>query len=96
VRLADEVSEQVGDLLSGLTLVITGTLAGFSRDESKAAVENLGGKVTGSVSGKTTAVVAGESPGGSKLNKAADLGVPVVDEATFVRLLAEGPEALED
>jgi DNA ligase (NAD+) len=96
VRLADEVSEQVGDLLSGLTLVITGTLAGFSRDESKAAVENLGGKVTGSVSGKTTAVVAGESPGGSKVNKAADLGVPVVDEATFVRLLAEGPEALED
>jgi len=94
VRLADEQSEQVGDLLAGLTLVITGTLAGFSREESKAAVENLGGKVTGSVSGKTTAVVAGESPGGSKVSKAADLGVPIVDEATFVRLLAEGPTAL--
>jgi DNA ligase (NAD+) len=94
VRLADEESEQVGDLLAGVTLVITGTLAAFSRDESKAAVENLGGKVTGSVSGKTTAVVAGESPGGSKVNKAADLDVPIVDEATFVRLLAEGPGAL--
>ena len=74
---------------------ITGTLADFSRDESKAAVEERGGKVTGSVSGKTTAVVAGESPGGSKMTKAVDFNVPIVDEALFVRLLAEGPPALD-
>ena len=96
VRLADEEPEATtGDLLAGVTLVITGTLAGFSRDESKAAVEQRGGKVTGSVSGKTTAVVAGESPGGSKMTKAADLDVPIVDEALFVRLLAEGSPALD-
>ncbi|MDH5372508.1 MAG: hypothetical protein OEX97_06155, partial [Acidimicrobiia bacterium] len=67
----------------------------FARDEAKLAVEERGGKVTGSVSKKTTAVVAGDSPGGSKLSKAAELSVPVIDEAAFVRLLDQGPAVLE-
>jgi DNA ligase (NAD+) len=83
------------DALEGVTLVITGTLEGFGRDEAKAAVIERGGKVTSSVSKKTTAVVVGESPG-SKLAKAQQLGVPIVDEETFVRLLEEGPAVLAD
>lgn len=93
VRVSDPEPEARGDALAGLTLVITGTLADFSRDSAKAAVETLGGKVTGSVSGKTSALVAGESAG-SKLAKAESLGVRVLDEAEFKALLAEGPAAV--
>jgi DNA ligase (NAD+) len=91
VRLDDPEPEggAASDLLAGVTVVITGTLDGFSRDEAKLAVEERGGKVTGSVSAKTTAVIAGESPG-SKLAKAESLGVPVLDEAGFARLLETG------
>ena len=90
VRMSDPVDESEGsDLLAGVTVVITGSLDAFSRSEAKAAVENRGGKVTGSVSGKTTALIAGASPG-SKQTKALDLGVPVLDEAAFVRMLEEG------
>ncbi len=97
VQLSDSEPEAAtGDRLSGVTLVVTGTLAGFSRDEAKAAVEERGGKVTGSVSKKTTAVVAGDSPGGSKLTKAVELGVPIIDEGRFVLLLDQGPPALGD
>lgn len=95
VRLEDPESEAGGtsDLLRGVTVVVTGTLEGFSRDGAKAAVEERGGKVTGSVSKKTSAVVAGANPG-SKLQKAETLGVPVLDEAAFARLLDEGAAAL--
>jgi len=94
VRLADPQEEGVDrGLLAGMTLVITGTLSGFSRDQARAAVEDRGGKVASSVSKKTTAVVVGESPG-SKAQKAQELGVPMLDEAAFTRLLAEGPAAL--
>jgi len=91
VRLADaaEVGVDRG-LLAGVTLVITGTLEGYSRDQARAAVEDRGGRVVASVSRKTTAVVVGESPG-SKAQKAQELGVPELDEAAFARLLAEGP-----
>lgn len=82
------------DLLKGVTLVVTGTLARFGREEAKAAVIERGGKVTSSVSKKTTAVVVGESPG-SKLQKAEQLGVPILDEEMFARLLDEGPAVLE-
>ena len=75
--------------------MVTGTLDGFSREGAKAAVEERGGRVTSSVSARTSAVVAGEAPGGAKLAKAAELGVPVVDEEAFVRLLAQGSGILE-
>jgi DNA ligase (NAD+) len=74
-------------------VVITGTLEALSRTEAEEAVIARGGKVTSSVSKRTSYVVAGESPG-SKLAKAESAGVPVLDEAAFVRLLADGPEAL--
>ena len=94
VRLEDPEPEGgVDDALAGVTLVITGTLDRFSRDAAKAAAEARGARVSGSVSAKTTAVVAGAG-GGSKLARAAELGVPVLDEAAFERLLAEGRGAL--
>jgi DNA ligase (NAD+) len=72
--------------LSGSTYVVTGTLEGFSRDEARKALEAKGAKVADSVSKKTTGVIVGESPG-SKLAKAEQLGVPVLDETAFERLL---------
>ena len=72
--------------LTGSTYVVTGTLEGFSRDEARKALEEKGAKVADSVSKKTTGVIAGESPG-SKLAKAEQLGVPVLDEAALKKLL---------
>jgi DNA ligase (NAD+) len=66
--------------------VVTGTLEGYTRDEARKALEELGAKVADSVSKKTTGVIAGESPG-SKLAKAEQLGVPVLDEPAFEQLL---------
>jgi DNA ligase (NAD+) len=77
--------------LDGKSVVVTGTLAGFSRQEAEAAVRDAGGKATGSVSAKTDYVVAGENAG-SKLTKAQELGVPILDEGGFRRVLA-GEEA---
>ncbi len=73
--------------LEGTTIVLTGTLSGFSRDQAKEGLEALGAKVAGSVSKKTSYVVAGEEAG-SKLTKAKELGVPVLDEAGLQQLLA--------
>ena len=75
-----------GGPLSGMTIVVTGTLEGFSRDEAKSAIERLGGKTTDSVSKKTSYVVVGASPG-SKVAKAEKAGVPILDEAGFRELL---------
>ena len=80
----------VPQTLSGRAVVVTGTLEGFNRDEVEAAIKLRGGKAPGSVSKKTTAVVVGDGPGASKLAKAIELGVPVLDEAAFVRLLETG------
>jgi DNA ligase (NAD+) len=80
-------------LLAGVTVVITGTLRGMSRDEAGEAVRAAGGKVSSSVSKKTNFVVAGENAG-SKHDKAVELGVPILDEAAFGALLAGGPEAV--
>jgi DNA ligase (NAD+) len=76
---------------AGWTFVITGTLAGKSRDEATAIIEKLGGKVTGSVSKKTRYVVAG-TEAGSKLDKARALGIEVLDEAQFEALIMKSSE----
>ncbi len=78
--------------LAGLTIVLTGTLAELTREEAAEAIGAQGGKVSGSVSKKTSFVVAGDSPG-SKLDKASSLGVPVLDEAGLRVLLTDGPQA---
>ncbi len=90
VRMADERDESVPRILAGLTIVVTGSLTGFSRDEAKEAIVTRGGKAAGSVSKKTDFVVAGDSPG-SKYDKAVELGVPVLDEDGFRQLLEDGP-----
>jgi DNA ligase (NAD+) len=99
VRLAEPghpgpgaLGSRAGGPLAGLTVVLTGTLDGFTREEAGQAITDRGGKVTGSVSKKTSFVVAGENPG-SKLDKAESLGVPVLDEAGLRVLLSDGPEA---
>lgn len=91
VRMAEDTTEGPRPL-TGLSVVITGSLEGFSRDSATEAVQQRGGKVTGSVSKKTDFVVVGENPG-SKYDKAIQLGVPVLAEAGFRQLLDNGPEA---
>jgi DNA ligase (NAD+) len=76
--------------LVGMSVVVTGSLEGFSRDGAEEAIVARGGKSPGSVSKKTTAVVVGAEPGAAKLSKATDLGVPILDEAAFVKLLETG------
>ncbi|WP_394740996.1 NAD-dependent DNA ligase LigA [Natronococcus roseus] len=81
--------EPGGDELEGLTFVFTGSLEGSTRDEAQETVEAHGGSATGSVSGNTDYLVAGESPGQTKLDDAADEDVPVLEEGEFRELLAE-------
>jgi len=88
--MADERDASVPRTLEGLTIVVTGSLTGFSRDDAKEAIVARGGKAAGSVSKKTAYVVAGDSPG-SKYDKAVELGVPVLDEEGFRNLLSQGP-----
>src|SRR5665648_557385 len=94
VRMADQRDESVPRTLEGLTVVVTGSLVKFSRDGAKEAIIARGGKSAGSVSKKTDFVVLGENAG-SKEGKARELGLRILDEAAFVRLLEGGPEALE-
>ncbi len=90
VRMADERDTELSPTLAGLTIVVTGSLSGFSRDEAREAIIVRGGKAAGSVSKKTSFVVAGDAPG-SKYDKAVELGVPILDEDGFRELLADGP-----
>jgi DNA ligase (NAD+) len=76
--------------LAGKTIVVTGTLAGFGREEAQRAIKDRGGKSAGSVSAKTYALVVGDEPGAAKVKKAVELGVPQIDEAAFGRLLQTG------
>ena len=75
---------------AGLTFVLTGTLSAFTRDEADEAITSRGGKSAGSVSKKTSYLIVGENPG-SKYDKAVELGVPILDEAAFVKLLGKMP-----
>jgi DNA ligase (NAD+) len=95
VRMEDEATERAPRTLEGITVVVTGSLEEFSRDEVKEAIGDRGGKVTGSVSKKTDFVVAGESPG-SKYDKAVSLGVPILDEAGLRTLLDDGLDAARE
>jgi DNA ligase (NAD+) len=96
VQLEDadfDPSRAAARLLAGVSVVITGTLAEFNREEAAEAVRQAGGKVTASVSKKTDFAVAGENAG-SKYDKAVELGVTILDEAGLRTLLADGPDAL--
>ncbi|MFZ3395188.1 NAD-dependent DNA ligase LigA [Rhodococcus sp. 7Tela_A2] len=95
VRMEDERDESIARTLEGLSIVVTGTLAGFSRDQAKEAILARGGKAAGSVSKKTAFVVVGDNPG-TKADKATDLGVPVIDEDAFRILLDQGPDAVRE
>ena len=92
--MADETDDSAPRTLEGLTIVVTGSLDGFSRDEAKEAILARGGKASGSVSKRTDFLVAGENAG-SKHDKAIQLKVPVLDEAGFRDLLEHGPPAQE-
>jgi DNA ligase (NAD+) len=95
VRMVDEVDTSVPRTLEGLSIVVTGSMEGFSRDEAKEAIMSRGGRAAGSVSKKTAFVVAGDAPG-SKYDKALELGVPLLDESGFRVLLERGPEAARE
>ena len=94
VRMQDERDESIERTLEGVTVVVTGTLNDFTRDSAKEAIIVRGGRASGSVSKKTHFVVAGASAG-SKLDKAESLGITVLDEDGFKKLLAQGPSAFE-
>jgi DNA ligase (NAD+) len=89
VRMADEVDESSPKTLAGLTIVVTGSLEGFSRDQAKEAILSRGGKAAATVSKKTDYVVMGENAG-SKADKARELGLAILDEGGFRALLASG------
>ena len=89
-------AKEKGDLFAGKTFVLTGTLSRYTRSEAKEIIENLGGKVSGSVSKKTSFVLAGEDAG-SKLQKAESLGVSVISEAEFEQMASGGaPQTQEE
>jgi DNA ligase (NAD+) len=83
----EEVAEEIPLTLAGLTFVITGALPSMSRDQAKALIERHGGRVTGSVSGRTDYLLVGESPGGTKYNKGRELGVPMIGETELLGML---------
>ncbi|MFM8267723.1 MAG: NAD-dependent DNA ligase LigA [Ilumatobacteraceae bacterium] len=90
VDFGNVVVREAPQVLAGRAVVITGTLTGYSREEAEAAVKDRGGKSPGSVSAKTFAVVVGAEPGASKVAKAEQLGVPMIDEVAFAQLLETG------
>ncbi|HET9444011.1 MAG TPA: NAD-dependent DNA ligase LigA [Acidimicrobiales bacterium] len=90
VNFTGPEAPRVAQTLAGMSIVVTGTLEGWSREAAEEAVKARGGRAPGSVSKKTTAVVVGEAPGAAKVSKAEELGVPLVDEGAFARLLETG------
>jgi DNA ligase (NAD+) len=92
VRMAEERDTSIVRNLEGMSIVVTGSLQTYSRDEAKESIMARGGKASGSVSKKTAFVVVGDAPG-SKYDKAVQLKVPILDEDGFRVLLEQGPEA---
>ena len=90
VNFIGPVLEETDNTLQGKVIVVTGTLQGFTRDQVAEAITSRGGKSPGSVSSKTSALVVGNNPGGSKLKKAEELGIPILDESGFQNLLKSG------
>ncbi len=90
VNFTGPTAPNVAQTMTGRSVVVTGTLEGWSREEAEDAVKVRGGKSPGSVSKKTTAVVVGDAPGAAKLAKAESLGVPILDEAGFTHFLETG------
>ena len=84
MSLSEEQMQQTSDRLAGLNIVISGVFARHSRDEYKALIEQHGGKNVGSISKKTSFILAGENMGPSKLEKAQKLGIELLDEDTFL------------
>lgn len=89
MQLSEEQIEGTSDKLSGKSIIISGVFTKHSRDEYKALIEKNGGKNVGSISGKTSFILAGDNMGPSKLQKAEKLGLPLVDEATFLEMIGE-------
>ena len=89
-RLAERTGPEQPQTLAGKAVVVSGTLAGFSRDGATEAIVARGGTSPGSVSAKTFALVVGDSPGASKVSKAEQHDVPIIDEAAFEQLLETG------
>jgi DNA ligase (NAD+) len=89
MRIAETIRSNRSEKLNGLTIVISGTFQKHSRDEYKAMIEQHGGKNSGSVSGKTDYILAGENMGPAKLEKAAKLSVKVINEEEFLNILSE-------
>ena len=87
--MSEESNEGRTDRLAGKSIVISGTFIHHSRDEYKAMIELHGGKNVGSISKKTDYVFAGENMGPSKLEKATSLGIPIIDEDTFLKMISE-------
>jgi DNA ligase (NAD+) len=95
VRLEEGAGDgESSDLFGGAVFVVSGTIEGFTREEAEAAIGGRGGKSTGSVSSRTTALIVGESPGASKTSKAIELGIPIIGAETFKRMLVEGLSVL--
>ncbi|TKJ20309.1 NAD-dependent DNA ligase LigA [Blastococcus sp. CCUG 61487] len=95
VRMADEGEDAGPGPLTGVTVVVTGSLRDYSRDQATAAIQERGGKVTGSVSKKTGFVVVGADPG-SKYDKAVQVKAPILDDDGFQVLLEQGPDAARE
>jgi DNA ligase (NAD+) len=90
VRFDNVTVVDVPQTLLGKTVVVTGALSGFGREAAEQAIKDRGGKSSGSVSGRTFALVVGDDPGTSKVKKAVELGIPRIGEEEFVRLLETG------
>ena len=95
VRMVDERDGSIPRTLEGMSIVVTGSLDGWSRDQAKEDIVARGGKSSSAVSKNTAFVVVGEAPG-TKLNKAVSLKVPILDEDGFAVLLADGPDAARE